>query len=31
MQEDLKDDEIRAQELSAKRAKLSADRMPETE
>lgn len=31
MQEDLQDDEIRAQELSAKRAKLSADRMPETE
>lgn len=30
-QEDLQDDEIRAQELSAKRAKLSADRMPETE
>ncbi|CAM6028150.1 unnamed protein product [Sphagnum balticum] len=30
-QEDLQDDEIRAQELSAKRAKLSADRIPEKE
>lgn len=30
MQEDLQDDEIRAQELSAKRAKLSADRMTVT-